>query len=646
MSEETKPVDTTPAAEPASETKPAETPAPAEASTAAAETKPTEEAPKTEEGAAAPAAEEAKPAKKEVKPITAGSLRYKAPANFPKNLLNTAHELYFWFGEEAVEVKKLSSFLSKATTDYAHNAAAWSSQTGKGLLYYAKNKDQKDAPAGVLPLAEVSDIATVGTTEFTFKLGGHKHVFITSGEHEREGWLKALKPEAEAASGKKEEIHGSEGFKKALEELKPAVVASSVAPKKSTEERAPREENGTKEKSKSRSVSRGKRGSIFDRLSGKKEESKEEPAKKEEPATEAAAPATTEAAPAETTETPATATESAAAAPPAEEAKKEEPKAEESKEEPKTSRRASKFGDFFKKVTSPTHEKKEAEVAPAAPAVKEPEAPAAESSVAPAATAGATEETPAADKPAEKAAEATTPTKEKKKFFDVGKLFPKEKAKSPTTEEAPKTEEAPATETAAETAAAEPSAPAAETTEAPVATETPAVNGENKAAEHKDKRRSSFFTGDFAGSIKKLGGHKEKKAEPAKTEPVTDGEPAKVDEAKPVGAEATKTAEPEKKKEHKENPLTKLGRRVSTAVRGGQKKEKEAASPAKVEETAEAGEPSTSEAPKIEEPAKEEKKEEAKPETPAAPQAIGDVVPEAVNIGSTPPASSTVQAAA
>jgi Pleckstrin homology domain len=67
-------------------------------------------------------------------------------------LLNPAHELYFWFGEEAVEAKKFSTFLSKAATDYAHNAAAWSSQTGKGLLYYAKNKESTDAPLGVLPL--------------------------------------------------------------------------------------------------------------------------------------------------------------------------------------------------------------------------------------------------------------------------------------------------------------------------------------------------------------------------------------------------------------------------------------------------------------------------------------------------------------
>jgi hypothetical protein len=322
----------------------------------------------------------------------------------------------------------------------------------------------------------------------------------------------------------------------------------------------------------------------------------------------------------ETTETPAAATTEAAAEPAAEEAQKEEPKAEE----PKVNRRTSKLGDFFKKVTSPTHEKKEAEVVPAqAPVVNEPEAPAAESSEAPAAAA---EE--ATDKPAEKAADATTPTKEKKKFFDVGKLFPKEKAKTPTAEEAPKIEETPA---AAETAVAE---PVAEATEAPIAAETPAVNGETKAAEPKDKRRSSFFTGSF---VKKLG-HKEEK-----TEAATDAEAPKAEEATPAETEAPKAAEPEKKKEHKENPLAKLGRRVSTAVRGGNKKEKEASSPAKVEET---GEASTSEAPKIEEPAKEEeKKEEPKQETPAA-QAIGDVVAEAVNIGSAPPAGSTVQAAA
>jgi hypothetical protein len=164
----------------------------------------------------------------------------------------------------------------------------------------------------------VVDITPLGISEFTFRMHGQKYSFLTTSRQEREGWLKAIKTETEAAKGKQEEIQGSEGYKKALEELsmfrtrhvlrvirranvsaEPAVAGASVAgaaaattPSKKSDERATREENGTT-KSKSRSLSRGKRGSIFDRLSGKKEEAKDETKdKKDEPSKDAEAPAT------------------------------------------------------------------------------------------------------------------------------------------------------------------------------------------------------------------------------------------------------------------------------------------------------------------------------------------------------------------
>ena len=76
------------------------------------------------------------------------------------------------------------------------------------LDYLSNHSTQSDA----------SNISSKGYSEFFFELGGHKHVFIASSEAEREGWLASLKAEAEAASDKKEEIHGSEGFKKALDD--------------------------------------------------------------------------------------------------------------------------------------------------------------------------------------------------------------------------------------------------------------------------------------------------------------------------------------------------------------------------------------------------------------------------------------------
>jgi hypothetical protein len=157
----------------------------------------------------------------------------------------------------------------------------------------------------------VVDITQPGITEFTFKVHGQKHSFLATSRNERDGWLKAIKAECEAAKSKKEEIHGSEGYKKTLEDLsmsrtrhvlrvgrranvsaESAVPGSSVAgataatPSKKSDERATRDENGTT-KSKSRSLSRGKRGSIFDRLSGKKEEVKDETKDAEAPPAEA-----------------------------------------------------------------------------------------------------------------------------------------------------------------------------------------------------------------------------------------------------------------------------------------------------------------------------------------------------------------------
>lgn len=147
------------------------------------------------------------------------------------------------------------------------------------------------------------EITQLGIHEFTFKVHGQKYTFLATNKMERDGWLKAIKTECEAAQGKKEEIQGSEVYKKTLEELsmsrtrhvlrvgrranlsaEPAVAGASVAgataatPSKKSDERATREENGTT-KSKSRSLSRGKRGSIFDNLLGKK---KEEDAAKDE----------------------------------------------------------------------------------------------------------------------------------------------------------------------------------------------------------------------------------------------------------------------------------------------------------------------------------------------------------------------------
>jgi hypothetical protein len=59
---------------------------------------------------------------------------------------------YFWFGEEAVPTSSLTQYLRGEKAEVANPTAAWSSVTGKGLLFFVKHADQKETPAGVLNL--------------------------------------------------------------------------------------------------------------------------------------------------------------------------------------------------------------------------------------------------------------------------------------------------------------------------------------------------------------------------------------------------------------------------------------------------------------------------------------------------------------
>ncbi|OJI86739.1 hypothetical protein ASPTUDRAFT_188095 [Aspergillus tubingensis CBS 134.48] len=383
MSDVQKPVEETPAAAPA--VAPA-TEAPAATETPATET-PAAEEPKetpaeTTEAAAPAAAEESKteetpaeqpkeePKQEEVTPASEGVLGYKAPG-LVKGLRFAKR--FFYFSDDAVESKQLSAFHQNEKAAVANPIAAWASQTGKGLLFFTKRAEDKASPAGIFNLADVSDIAKEGSTELHFKVNGQKHTFQASSTSERDSWIAALEAKAAEAKAEKEAVTSSEGYKAELEKLSKPAVAEPAKKAEPKEEAAPAEDKKEdKAASKSRSQSR-KRASIFGTLLGKKEEAapaedkedKAEEAKPAEAATEA--PAAEAPAAAETTE-----------AAPAEASDKKEEKEEkkEEKEEKKAetpapkSKRASLFGNFFQKVTSPSHEKSEKEAtAPAETAV-------------------------------------------------------------------------------------------------------------------------------------------------------------------------------------------------------------------------------------------------------------------------------------
>lgn len=65
---------------------------------------------------------------------------------------------HFYFSEEAVESKQLSVFHQNEKPAVANPTAAWASQTGKGLLFFAKRAEDKATPAGIFNL--VSTYAT------------------------------------------------------------------------------------------------------------------------------------------------------------------------------------------------------------------------------------------------------------------------------------------------------------------------------------------------------------------------------------------------------------------------------------------------------------------------------------------------------
>ncbi|KAK8166742.1 Pleckstrin homology domain-containing protein [Phyllosticta citrichinensis] len=537
-------------------------------------------------------------------PIYSGSLGYKAPGLL-KSL--TYSKKFFWFGEEPVTKDSLSAYLRGEKAEVGHSTAAWASKTGKGILFFAKNSEQKASPAGALKLADASDVTKEGNVAFFFKFHGHKHQFEASSQAERDGWIVSIEKGIEEAKVASEEVTSSEEYKATIEALaKPATAttgkADESAPKKSTEvkpaEGAERpsstsssDENAegkkTTKKNKSRSVSR-KRASVFgllgkkdDKKEVKKEEESKEEAKEEQKAEAEAAPTTEGAAAEPVAET------AADEAKPAEEVKPFEGEAAAVAAEPelkptptpKANKRTSIFGNFFEKVRSPAAEKKESEVAPTVPP-KDNEvvaAPAEETAVATDAAEPAVAATEPATTEAAEPKPATTPTPAKEKAGFFSKFGKKKEAESP----------------AAETPAVVEAKPEEAT--------TPAVDGEAAAAPapkatpepiNKEKRRTSFF-GNFGAK----GGE-------------ADGE--------------------------KKKGLGGLFRNPSKAVKSNKDKE---AAPTKVEEEPETKAEEAKAEDKVEEPkAEENTTEESKP-------TIGDVVPEAVQANENQ-ATPTVQATA
>ncbi|KAI9648288.1 hypothetical protein NHQ30_002920 [Ciborinia camelliae] len=364
-----------------------------------AATEPATETPAVVEEPTEETTTDAAPAAKEVTPVEEGVLGYKAPGLLKSFIFQKKH---FWFGTEPVEQKNLSSYLRGEKPDVANHNAAWSSHTGKGLLFFSKKAADKATPAGILNLSEASDVSEDGTVDFFFTTQGHKHTFQAANAAERDNWVATLKTKITEAKEMAESVKESETYKtshaalisgaatpKKEEKTEAKAEAKEAAKEEQTEENAEAKTEAKEEKAelkadkkdrKSRSASRkaDKRTSIFGAIPGfgKKEEKTEAP--KDEvvasPSTEEPVVATEEASAAPVaeepvaTETPVT-TEEAAIAPAAEEPVVAAAPVEKPAEKPVPTKRTSIFGTLQSRFS---HKKPEPEaVSPVVPAKDE-----------------------------------------------------------------------------------------------------------------------------------------------------------------------------------------------------------------------------------------------------------------------------------
>jgi hypothetical protein len=458
-------------------------------------------------------------------------------------------------GEEPVSVDGLHTYLRGEKPETSHSTAAWSSHTGKGLLYFVKHStDDKKHPQGVLNLSEASDLEKAAVHEFSFKINQHKHTFKATSDAERDAWVVAIEKAVTEAKANKDSITNHESYKETLASLAKSHAASTGAGRKSTDANRSRTTSrprasssssssfeadaaAAKKTKKSRSISRNNmRQTMFGGMMGKKDEKKEKTAENVE--TPVAAPLEAEAiaarvvdapvedakvvddkaveAPANVEEAPvaesgaAAAEEKPLAVKPVEEKKKTE-------ERPKTNKRSSLFGSFLDKVRSPTAEKKESEVAPVVPPKEtvvsaEPPVlpkPAQETSnldpsataASPALTEAVVEAPKQSESEAAKVTPSATPNMERKaSFFDT--LVKKARSKSPGPGRStqapavpPKDDEVVAAPVVDAPVAATEAAAADKTTEEPTAPATETKVETPKAVTPKESRRKSYFGG-------------------------------------------------------------------------------------------------------------------------------------------------------
>ncbi|MCJ1483384.1 hypothetical protein MMC06_003551 [Schaereria dolodes] len=234
-------------------------------------------------------------AKVEAQPIAEGLLGYKAPG-LVKSLRFS--KKFFWFDDAAVDPSALSTYLRSEKPEIGHHNAALATQTGKGLLFFAKRIEDKSHPVGIIKLSDASDVTKEGLNDFSFRVHGHKHTFQAPTSAERDSWLVAVETKLGEAKSTHEGVIGSDGYKNHMSKFAGVVAPTTAANAATTRSTTasgldgkahdvnvqngeaaaatttPSKEGTTNRVDKSRSQSR-KRASIFGTLRGKKDEHEE-----------------------------------------------------------------------------------------------------------------------------------------------------------------------------------------------------------------------------------------------------------------------------------------------------------------------------------------------------------------------------------
>lgn len=156
--------------------------------------------------------------------INEGVLNYKGPGL--KGLIFS--KKYFWLSDAPLEHEQLSGYLSnEKSKDIAHPNAAHATQTGKGLLFYAKRAEDKGHPQGMFNLADATDVLKGNFNDFGFSLNGHKHNFQAINKSEKDAWLVTIETNAAEAKTAREGIVGSSGYKSQLEKYGAGAAATT-----------------------------------------------------------------------------------------------------------------------------------------------------------------------------------------------------------------------------------------------------------------------------------------------------------------------------------------------------------------------------------------------------------------------------------